>query len=826
MTYAGSGTVYAVGDIPALASNRPDYVNDHTFQALKVDLNAKTISTIAIPASNGYATGVQNMAIRSCSAFRRRRGRALQLQPDHRHGEYQASGDDPGRSDHHLRVLSTLQSIQIGPAALLMRHAPAYASRVLFVRLALAATLAFGATRSATAQRWDAAQARALAERATSRRAAQVADTTLAGYRAKARGTLEFLGQFGDTALFPPKIVRSSELAVDVFWSAPNVSRQVVVGMRDTSLVPMDIGFYRDRYGIVQSNFPDRIRLGDGQDVADVLHPLSVAGLAAYQFALGDSLSIAVGTSRIGVQEILFRPRDPTAPRAVGRAYVDRRTGDIVRLSLTFTRAALLDDRIEALSVTLENALVDGRYWLPRTQELEVQRGGTLFDFPARGIVRGRWSICCYDIDPRVAALARAMPGPELTFRPAPETRVYKFDDSLFTDLHGASTVSSADVARVQEEARRSMSRRALERPPGVAFAAGSVSDLARFDRAEGVAFGAGTTLRLGGGWNAGGIGRFGLDDRRAKAMLFTDLPLLLEHHVRIFAERAYRDVSDEPEASGVRNSLSAQEFGHDNTDLFDVRGAGVELPLGRGGLLGGFAPLTVGSFRWRLIGEIERQRSLSVVARPVRGSFAPLVRADAVGGAHLSLVGDGARWQLTDVATVSANGELRLGQFSPDRPGALTTRFARLHLHGEFQLVSGKSTVRAETFASGVAFGGPALPQQLVYFGGPISGPGYTFDQFAGRAGLSQHVEWGRHVSFGSLPMNQAGSVPAVTQLALYAHAGWIEGATNHHEVFPAIGGAAELFSGLLRADVARGLRHGRWTFGIDAGRAFWSIF
>jgi hypothetical protein len=31
--------------------------------------------------------------------------------------------------------------------------------------------------------------------------------------------------------------------------------------------------------------------------------------------------------------------------------------------------------------------------------------------------------------------------------------------------------------------------------------------------------------------------------------------------------------------------------------------------------------------------------------------------------------------------------------------------------------------------------------------------------------------------------------------------------------------------FFDIIRIDVARGLRRGRWTFSIDAGRDFWSV-
>jgi hypothetical protein len=42
---------------------------------------------------------------------------------------------------------------------------------------------------------------------------------------------------------------------------------------------------------------------------------------------------------------------------------------------------------------------------------------------------------------------------------------------------------------------------------------------------------------------------------------------------------------------------------------------------------------------------------------------------------------------------------------------------------------------------------------------------------------------------------------------------------------VYPTIGISTVLFYDLLRVDVARGLRDGRWRFGLDVDRSFWGI-
>ena len=146
---------------------------------------------------------------------------------------------------------------------------------------------------SATAaQTWNDPRTRALVERATARRAAQLADTALVDYQATAHGYLTFLAQVGEGFPEPPKIVKADELALEVYWRSPDLSKQRIIGRRDTLLLPTDINYHRDHLGIVQNNFPNIIRLGEGDEVRDVPHPLSGRGLAQYDYVISDSLKI------------------------------------------------------------------------------------------------------------------------------------------------------------------------------------------------------------------------------------------------------------------------------------------------------------------------------------------------------------------------------------------------------------------------------------------------------------------------------------------------------------------------------------------------------
>ena len=94
--------------------------------------------------------------------------------------------------------------------------------------------------------------------------------------------------------MLPPRVVKLVDYASLIRRQAPGVTQQRIIGPHDTMLLPGDVGFYNDRYGVITNNLGDRIRLGDGKDVRDLAHPLSPAGRPGYAFAITDSISIAV----------------------------------------------------------------------------------------------------------------------------------------------------------------------------------------------------------------------------------------------------------------------------------------------------------------------------------------------------------------------------------------------------------------------------------------------------------------------------------------------------------------------------------------------------
>src|SRR5437868_14940305 len=151
------------------------------------------------------------------------------------------------------------------------------------------------------AQMWGSDSAVALARRAALRRSGAAADTTLHDYKAQAHGFLFFLGAFGEGLADPPRLVKADQLELEVYWRAPASSKQRVIGWRDQAQLPTDINYHRDHLGIIQNNFGAAIRLGEGDEVRDVPHPLSAVGLDLYEFALGDTTIIALPEREVRV---------------------------------------------------------------------------------------------------------------------------------------------------------------------------------------------------------------------------------------------------------------------------------------------------------------------------------------------------------------------------------------------------------------------------------------------------------------------------------------------------------------------------------------------
>ncbi|MBY0491934.1 MAG: hypothetical protein K2R93_18985 [Gemmatimonadaceae bacterium] len=679
---------------------------------------------------------------------------------------------------------------------------------------------------------WRNPAADSLVMRAIGRRRLQLADSTLLSYTADAHGFLAFLGQLGEGTWIPPKVVQSEELALTIAWWQPGQSAQRLVGRRDTTLLPADVGYYRDRYGVVLDNLPDRIRLGDGQDVRDVPHPLAANAMSLYEYAIGRPLTITIPGRAILVDEVKFRPRNAAMAAAVGSVYLDRATGAVVRLSMTFTRAAIIDKRIETLVVTLENGLVRERYWLPRRQEVEVSRGSTWFDIPARGIVRGKWEISGYTVNERVPDATKVMP--RWSSAPREELLAHKFEGRVVDVLPPEIQVAtSEDVVQARVQAEAAVRAAMLARPATASVSGRGISDFGRFTRAEGLALGLGGTHKSGHGLMLSARARYGFSDQQVKGQVaiarvpaFGRVPTL-----QLFAERDYRELSF-AERAGVTNSFAAALFGSDYSNPVDTRAAGVQ-----------WRRSPTSRLTWRLAAE--EDRPVAVVAKPARGVFEPTLPAWSLKGARAEVQGTGG-WVSQEPMATRGTWQLQasIGAYTGqavDRYIVFDTLLAASYIpqrrdvrplvgrvQGLLQVTKPLARDRALFLQTYAAAGGgrETPPQWKAFAGGPWTAPGYNYLSFASDALVSQRVEFRKPVWGPSFPLGKYGKSPPRVVLAPYAQllmttrgGGRVAGG------YGSVGLGTLFFYDLLRADVARGLRDRTWRFTIDIDRGFWGM-
>ncbi|HEY7899445.1 MAG TPA: hypothetical protein VIC03_13620 [Gemmatimonadaceae bacterium] len=666
------------------------------------------------------------------------------------------------------------------------------------------------------AQDWNSPRAESLATHATAVRAAQLADSGLKSYRAEARGYLTFLAQLGKGFPDPPKIVRADQIASDIYWKAPASSKQLIKGRRDTLLLPTDINYHRDHLGIVQNNFPSIIRIGDGDEVEDVPHPLSASGLKDYDFSVGDSLQIRLGDRTLDVVQLRFRPRDQNAARAIGSVYVDRESGSVVRMAIGFTRAALKDKDLEDLSVVLESGLIDGRYWLPRRQEVEIRRTGTWLDYPARGIIRGRWDIDDYQVNVPVDGVFDTGPeieaarGAAITREGLIRTKQFTFTGAVLDSIPAdVRAFASGDVSRLHDEVNGLVRAKTVERAQSFALAGSSASQFVHENRVEGIALGVAATVHPTPRLSVNAGTGYGFSDRQWKPHGAATYTTSYGASVTASAYRTLHDVSIVPERSGLINSFAAQEYGSDFTGLFSARGGALTLAAPSGMAIRPTVELA-----------IEDQGMVQVNAVPASGRYEPAEPATPLREARATLHLDAPRFDLFGMSATAAlslsavhDREQSGGQAVSERGRGLATLAATRGMGG--------GQLALSFLAAGLTNSPRTPPQELIGLGGPITAPGYDFHSLVGARAATAHVEWRFKVPFLPIPLGSWGRAPATATIAPFVHTAWVDG----RGWYPSIGTGALTVFDLLRFDVARGTRDGRWSFYFDVSRDFWGI-
>ena len=659
-----------------------------------------------------------------------------------------------------------------------------------------------------TCQTWNDSTTMAVVGQAIEARERARPDSSLESYRTLAHGFVFFLGQAGHDLEGTPRLIKADELEVEVYWRAPGTSKQVILGWRDGRWLPTDINYHRDHLGIVTNNFGDLIRIGEGDEVRDVPHPLAPDGPRLYDYRLADSVRMqGRGGSTLLLREVEVRPRELDAPRIIGTLSLDAATGDLVRFRFSFTAPAYLDSSLEDISVTLENARVE-RWWLPWRQEIEIRRRITWFDFPARSIIRGRWEIGDYELNP--ALPPQALRGPAIGGLRRPDPGSFEWSAPLPDLVRDAGRpVEKQDLDRVRGEIERIVPGRMLSGLPRARPGVASLSDIARVNRVQGLALGIGAGLVPGHNLTLRPRVAFGTSDQRFTA----DLLAQWQHgstSVTLAGGRRLQDLDDTPRISTVVNSLLSQEGGRDQGDYILLDHA----RLGLAQRLGGGTTLALG-------GGIERGHSVRTDASPARGSYRsnPALGAGRLAVGRLGLDYTAARLDRDAAATVS----LALEGGTGSRDYARATLTASLLE----PIGAGAVLLRAE--------GGAGTSELPAYRSFAIGGwgtlLGEPFRAFGGRRyGLAQ-LEYRIDAPFPALPLGAFVSTGSRITVAPFLALGWTGGRIDglpwqpSREVRPVAGVALEWLHRLIRIETGASLRTGHFGVTVDVNREWWGV-
>ncbi|MES2306843.1 MAG: hypothetical protein V4558_15170 [Gemmatimonadota bacterium] len=637
-----------------------------------------------------------------------------------------------------------------------------------------------------------------LVRRAVSHRVSRDADTLLAAWQATARGVVRFASEVNHGSGPVERVIRADELRVEVYGEAPNRSKQIVVAWRDTSFLPNRVSYHRDHLGIVANDFGGVIRLGDGDEVRDLIHPLSPAGLDHYQFRLGDTLTLAAAKGVVRVVAVEVRPVDQAAAAAVGTLYLDLDRAALVRFRFTFTPASYRDPTVENITVTLENALQENARWLPWRQSIVIRRGSPLLDLPIRTVLRADWSLSDYALG--VTHLPARFTGPLVAGlrRPAPDS-TWGAPLALRLDLLPAT---AADVAEAEAEAMRALGGRLIDGLPGARLAARGVSELVHVNRVAGVTLELGARFSAGRGVTARVHGGFGFSDQRATGRLSLEKSFGATDLV-VGAERTIGDFTGTQVISGALNSVRTALQGQDLGDY-------VMLERFRIGL-----NLTAGATRVRLVAAEEWSTSVATEFSPISGSSAT---NPALGAGQATVLSGSVRRRAVNgngwtIDAEVASGDRDWGRIAVD--GRTSTSFGAgaLQLH----LLGGIGTRELPGYRTFVAGGRGTLP-------------GLPFRALGGRRLALIDLGWIRPITVPSPPIPNAQRIRLPSAFGPFVAAAIAGGGPSvigeaSGRVEPVAGLRLDLWGPLLRIEAGAALRTGHVGITLDVHPDWWPV-
>lgn len=664
-----------------------------------------------------------------------------------------------------------------------------------------------------------------------------------------------------------------SESASRVFWDRDGEALVQVLAVREQNpaeVEPPDVD------GVVDDFFDpagDRLFFGMGpqdEDPADgdftFWHPLAPEAGRYYRFRTGDTLTLSFPDGQsVQAVELQALPREEDVHRISGSLWIEPSSGALVRAvyrladrfdvmrdvqevqeeedDLRWVPGVFKPWTFELSRVLVDYGLWDFRVWLPRSMRMEgVARAGVLhapmsFDVSYRvesvvteedlaeeragaspqGVVEERRFADREEAMRFMASLMGEDEGVEFRLDPSTHRRNGRLvrylvpEDSswlhesphlpppIWEDAPGFPT--ERDLAWVEDVLAD------LPRPsPGRTFWAANWGlqrpDLIRYNRVEGPSVGARLQLRTGSPFGPVSLALvpfLGLADLEPKARLSATWDGV-KRQTTLGVYRDLQSAGRRDEHLGLGNSATALLFGRDEGEYFMAMGA--DLRMG---------PAEAKRAAWSVRLYAERQRAVDAetdfsLAHAFDGAWSFRPNLDATPQDELGAEVVVSPWWGTDPLAPQAGVEV----YVQGATGDLDYGRGSLLLRGAVPFRTGEARWKAAAeVEAGEAWGDVPL-QRNWFLGGASSLRGYPASLLAGEAFGRGRLELARVLSGVSV--------------AGFTDAGWTGRALRDldaDEALWSLGVGASVLDGLLRLDVARGLRgprQTRWDFYLDA--------
>lgn len=559
---------------------------------------------------------------------------------------------------------------------------------------------------------WNSTRALELVGRARLRRELPRGDSTLRSYQAKANGYVYFYLDRREEA--GRTLVKVDQIALELYWKRPDLTKQRIVGMRDVSRLPNRMYYHLDHLTVVQNNLGDVIRLGDGDEVRDVPHPAAPGADSIYDYRLADSVTLQLGGGQpaVRVYELQVRPKRVDRSAFVGSVFVDRNAADIVRMTFTFTPASYVDRRLDYINISLDNGLFGGKYWLPNEQSVEIRRQIPELDFAAGAVIKGRMRVSGYSFNEDIPD--SIFYGRAVSAAPKNELEHFDFPADIYAGVNEEGLAPPPQMADLRARAAELLGQPRLSGLPAWRLYVPNASSVLRRNSAEGWYAGLGATYNptpmLRADFTVGYAFRAERPEVTARlARQFDRAQMEL---------RAYynepRDIGPVQGMPGALNTLSMSFGGEDYTNHYFTRGASLLLTSRHGWHPGMFA-------------RAELHRPATTDFQRL-ASYDPYVRRGIAGELSLALRREpeerqGVAWDI--------NGRGGLGFFRDQdegRQNAKTEAFPFANIAANYRRTSADTRSRLELgahFFGGRSDLGGAF---LGLIGGRATLPGYAY--------------------------------------------------------------------------------------------------